>query len=272
MDASVADRRKRPDPDKAVSSRRARVSGIDRALEILDYLKAEAGPVGPYAIARALAMPLSTAYAIIEDLVAKDMLSRRPDGAVWIGPRLYHYGMAYARALDFLDVAIHEMQELSRIAGETSQVCGRDGDDMVVLAVADGPGHFRVSSRVGARVPLNWTASGRLLVGHLPETERIAIFRRASRASPTGRAETDPHVLARKSEIALAERLSIQHSESDFAVACIASPIRDRVGVCVATISVVAPEQKAMQNQKLLTGLVMTASERVEATLGWRDG
>ena len=47
---------------------------------------------------------------------------------------------------------------------------------MVVLQMAEGPGHFRVTSRVGSRVPLNWTASGRLLVGHLPDDERIAFF------------------------------------------------------------------------------------------------
>ena len=89
---------------------------------------------------------------------------------VWLGARLYHYGLAYARSLDFLSVATQEMHDLGRESGETVQVCGRDGDHMLVLAMADGPGHFQVTSRVGTRVPLNWTASGRLLVGHLPGT------------------------------------------------------------------------------------------------------
>jgi DNA-binding IclR family transcriptional regulator len=271
LDASVSNQRTAIKRDKPTYARRPRVSGIDRALEILDYLKGEAEPCGPYAIGRALKMPLSTAYAIVDDLVEKGLLARKPDGAVWLGQRLYHYGLAYARALDFLDIAIHEMQELCRVSGETSQVCGRDGDQMVVVAMADGPGHFRVTSRVGTRVPLNWTASGRLLVGHLPETERIAIFRRAARVSPTGRAETDALTLARNAEIALAQRLSVQISESDFAVACIASPIRDRLGACVATISVVVPEQKALQNSDRLAELVRRASERIESTLGWRD-
>jgi DNA-binding IclR family transcriptional regulator len=255
----------------AKPARRTRVSGIDRALQVLDFLKAEAQPVGPYAIGRGLNMPLSTAYAIIDDLVDKNLLARRADGTVWLGQRLYHYGLAYGKALDFLDVTTHEMQELSRISGETSQVCGRDGDHMVVLAMAEGPGHFRVSSRVGTRVPLNWTASGRLLVGHLPESERVALFRRAARVSPTGRAETDPVTLARNAEIALAQRLSVQLSESDFSVACIASPIRNPQGDCVATISLVVPEQKAVQQADSINALVRAASEKIEAMLGWRD-
>lgn len=255
---------------KAAEGRRSRVSGIDRALQVLDHLHETGTPAGAYAIAKTIGAPLSTAYVIIDDLVEKGLLGRRSDGTVWLGPRLYHYGLAYARSLDFLDVATHEMHELCREVEETVQVCGRDGDHMVVLAMADGPGHFRVTSRIGTRVPLNWTASGRLLVGHLSENERLALFTRCSKASPTGRAETDPGTLAHAAGAALGERLSIQSGESDYAVACVASPIMDAAGECVATISIVLPEHKVTQDQARYTDAVRAAAERIETTLGWR--
>src|SRR5690606_35090107 len=144
---------------------------------------------------------------------------------LWFGVRLYHYGLAYGRSLSLIEVASREMRELSQLLGETIQICGRDDGHMVVLAMAEPPGHFRVSSKVGTRVPLNWTASGRLLVGHLPWEERIELLRRAAQPSPTGRAETDPEALARAAEEARGARLAVQLSESDFAVACIAAPI-----------------------------------------------
>jgi DNA-binding IclR family transcriptional regulator len=250
--------------------RGARVSGIDRALQILDYLQENMNPVGPYAVAKAIGAPLSTVYVIIDDLVEKRLLQRRSDGLVWLGARLYHYGLAYAQSLDFLNVATHEMQDLCREVEETIQICGRDGDHMVVLAMADGPGHFRVTSRIGSRVPLNWTASGRLLVGHLPTEERLEIFRHASRASPTGHAQTDAEALSAASAVALKERLSIQINESDFSVACVAAPICDPAGACVATISVVLPEHRVVQDRQRYTGAVRNAAERIEATLGWR--
>jgi len=260
---------KKPGHAEEAPARRTRVSGIDRALQVLDHLKAEMKPLSPYAIGRGLGMPLSTAYAIIDDLVDKSLLTRRADGTVWLGQRLLHYGLAYGRAIDFLDVATSEVHELCRISGETTQLCGRDGDHMVVLAMADAPGHFRVSSRVGTRFPLNWTASGPLLVGHLPEFERVALFRNAAKVSPTGRSETDPVRLAREAEVALAQRLSVHLSESDFAVVCIASPICNRDGECVATISLVVPEQKAAQRGDEFARLVREASQRIEAMLGW---
>jgi DNA-binding IclR family transcriptional regulator len=253
------------------SARRSRVSGIDRALQVIDYLYETGSPAGAYAIAKAVKAPLSTVYVIIDDLIEKNMLARNADGSIWLGARLYHYGLAYARSLDFMSVATHEMHDLCRQAGETVQVCGRDGDHMLVLAMADGPSHFQVASRVGTRVPLNWTASGRLLVGHLPEAERIELFRRCARSSPTGRADVDPDTLSAAAASAFETRLSIQAGESDYAVACIASPICDRDGKCVATISIVLPEQKAFSDESHYTSQVIASAEKIEKLMGWRS-
>lgn len=252
-------------------ARRSRVSGIDRALQVIDYLYETGSPAGAYAIAKAVKAPLSTVYVIIDDLVEKNMLARNADGTLWLGSRLFHYGLAYARSLDFMSVATHEMHDLCREAGETVQVCGRDAEHMLVLAMADGPSHFQVASRVGTRVPLNWTASGRLLVGHMPEAERIELFKRGARISPTGRATIDAESLSDAAAKAFEERLSIQAGESDYSVACIASPIVDRAGDCVATISIVLPEQKVIADKAGYADRVKASAARIEKLMGWRN-
>jgi len=258
-----------PPVEAGSGKRRSRVSGMDRALQILDHLYETGEPAGSYAIAKAIGAPLSTVYVIIDELVERDMLQRKPDGNVWLGPRLYHYGLVYARSLDFLGEASHVMHELCRQVGETVQICGRDNDHMVVLAMADGPGHFRVMSEVGTRVPLNWTASGRLLLGHLSDAERVAIFRRSAKDSPTQKAETDARKLSDLAHKAYEDRLSIQISETDFLVSCVASPIKDASGACVATISIVLPEAKVVANPELYGDAVRAASARIEHNLGW---
>ncbi len=252
-------------------ARRSRVSGIDRALQVIDYLYETGAPAGAYAIAKAVKAPLSTVYVIIDDLVEKNMLARNADGMIWLGSRLYHYGLAYARSLDFMSVATHEMHDLCREAGETVQVCGRDAEHMLVLAMAEGPSHFQVASRVGTRVPLNWTASGRLLVGHMPEAERIDLFKRGARISPTGRATIDAASLSDAARKAFEERLSIQAGESDYSVACIASPIVDSRGDCVATISIVLPEQKIVADKSGYADRVKASAARIEKLMGWRN-
>jgi DNA-binding IclR family transcriptional regulator len=252
--------------------KRSRVSGIDRVLQILDHLQTTGAAATAYELAKATGAPLSTVYVLVEDMVEKGLLDRQPGGAVWLGPRLYHYGLSYARNLDLLAVATQEMQELSRAVGETVQICGRDGDHMVVLAMAEGEGHFHVTSRVGTRVPLNWTASGRLLVGHMSEAERQALFQASASVSPTGRAETDPKSLSDAVARCYAEGLSIQSGESDYSVACIAAPIRSPDGTCLATISIVVPEFKVTQAAPDLVAEVKASARRIEDRLGLQPG
>lgn len=257
-----------PSAPMAEKPRRARVSGIERSIQIFDYLQETGRPTTGYDIAHAVGAPLSTVYAIIDELVARDILSRN-GSAVWLGPKLYHYGLAYARDLETITIATHEMHVLCREVGETVQICGRDGDMMVVEAMAEGPGHFKVTSRVGTRVPLNWTASGRLLVAHLDFDERVALFRRCAKSSPTGKATIDPALLAAQSSEALAAGLAVQAGESDYAVACVAAPVRDNDGNCVITISVVLPEFRVIEDPARFGDAVRGAARRIEASLGW---
>lgn len=255
----------------ATQAPRTRTSAIDRAVQILDALQAAGRAATAYEVARMVGAPLSTVYSIINDLVEKNLLARRLDGTIWLGSRLYGYGLTYAGSIDYLAVAAEEMQRLSVEVEETVQVCGLEEGMMVVLQMSEGPGHFRVTSRVGSRVPLNWTASGRLLVGHLPDTERLAFFTQHTQPSPTGRAETRPKVLARIAKDALKARLSIQIGESDASVACLAAPVIDSAGVCVFTISIVMPETKALLGTERYTQAVQAVAARIEARLGWRQ-
>jgi DNA-binding IclR family transcriptional regulator len=252
--------------------KRERVSGIDRAVQILDYLMERGEPATAYDIARAIGAPTSTVYEIIDSLIAKQMLARRGGdssrGQVFLGPKLHFYGLAYIRDLNITAVFQRTMENLARLSGETVQICGRDDDKMVVEMMEEGPGHFQVSSRVGTRVPWNWTASGQLLVSTLPTEQRARLIAQVQ-PSPTGKAETDPAKLEENCRHALANRLSIQISESDFAVACIAAPVIAPDQGCIATVSLVVPESRAQERMEDYANLVRDAARKVEEAMGW---
>ncbi len=259
-----------PDTGEAVVPK-GRMGALDRVLQVLDQLQAVGSPMTAYDIARSAEAPLSTIYTLIDGMVERGLLVRRDDRTLWLGNRLYMYGLAYAGSIDFLTAASDEMLRLSREVEETVQICGRDEGMMVVLQMAEGPGHFRVTSRVGSRLPINWTASGRVLVGHLPQAQRTAFFAKYSRPSPTGLAETSPSKLARISAQAFAQRLSVQIGESEASVACLAAPVVNNLGECAITISIVLPEVKAIQRERYYTDAVQAAAARIEASLGWRS-
>lgn len=252
------------------TQKRKRTSGIDRTLQILDILAERQEAMSAYDLAKSTGAPVSTIYRIVDELIERDMLSRADGGHVWLGPRLMRYGLLYRARMDMFAEAKREMTRLSQATGETVQICARDDGMMVVIGMAEGEGHFRVASNVGTRVPLNWTASGRLLLGHLPDDERRAAFVACSKPSHTGTAETDPDKLAEQSREDFLNRLSIQMSSSEFAVACIAAPIRDHSGTCTATISVVLSERQARARGAELGHAVQQSALAVERALGQR--
>ncbi|MEM6382259.1 MAG: IclR family transcriptional regulator [Pseudomonadota bacterium] len=247
---------------------RTRTSGIDRAIQVMDILTERQMPMTAYDLAKSTGAPVSTIYRVVDELIERDMLSRSDGKMIWLGPRLMRYGLVYRSKMDMFAEAKAEMRELSRRTGETVQVCARDDMMMVVIAMAVGEGHFRVTSDVGTRVPLNWTASGRLLLGHLPEDERLAIFKAAARPSQTGIADIDPIELSRQSREDYTRRLALQMGNSEYSVACIAAPIRDIDGACVSTMSIVLPEQRVQERLGELTIEVQRAAELVERALG----
>ncbi len=247
---------------------RKRTSGIDRTLQVLDTLTDRQAPLSAYDIAKSTGAPLSTVYRLVDELIERDMLTRVEDGLVWLGPRLMRYGLTYRAKLDVFAAAKREMQRLSKATGEAVQICARDAESMVVIAMAETDGHLRVTSDVGSRVPLNWTASGRLLLGHLDDEMRLATFAELARPSPTGLAETDPKRLADQSRQAYLDRLSIQVSNAEYSVACIAAPIRDASGACLATISIVLSEGQAQERQDSLAEAVQNAAMSIERAIG----
>lgn len=246
----------------------ARVSGIERTIQIFDLLESTGRAMNGSAIAKGVGASASTIYPIIDELLERQLLARAEGSDVWLGPRLYRYGLAYGNALDIVRIATPVMRDMCQRIGETVQLCGRDGGMMTILGMEEADGHFRVSSRVGSRVPLNWTASGRLLVGHLPPAQRLEIFAASALDSPSGRAATDPDTLSAEAGEAFLARLSVQLSESEFAVACVASPICDAAGACLATVAIVLPEQRLMATREKYVQEVQTASRQIERGFG----
>lgn len=247
---------------------RNRISGIERSLQILDVLTDFARPASAYDIAKTIGAPISTIYSIVDDLTLRGMLTKNSNNLVWLGPRLLRYGLAYEAQMNVLLEASKEMDHLAAHLKETIQVCTRDEGKMVVTAMATGNDHFHVASHIGSRTPINWTASGRLLVGHMNETECLEMFQKHSEASPNNDAVIDPALLTKTAKEEFAAGFAIQVSLSEFSVSCIAAPIKGRDGSCIATISVVLPEQKASSNLDFYTTEVQTAASKIQAAIG----
>lgn len=149
-----------------------RQRGIDRAIGVLELLLQRQRPMGAGEIARLLGAPRSSIYEIVNRLIEAQMLETVGGGGqVFFGRTMHLFGAAYLQGDAGLRRVGDALDALSAETGATVQCCALRGDKYVVLDCRDGAGMFRITSEVGARVPLPWTASGRVLLGHLSEAE-----------------------------------------------------------------------------------------------------
>ena len=79
--------------------RRAR--GLDRAFDILDFLKEIGQPLRPNEIASGIGSPKSTVYELVASLLERRILEPvGKDGHVYLGRQLYFLGQAHLRHFD----------------------------------------------------------------------------------------------------------------------------------------------------------------------------
>ena len=243
---------------------------VRRALEMLEFLLQRGEPATVGAIVEALRIPKSTAYELVRTLTEAGYLEPTHRGAgLYLGRKLFELGMAYRSQVDLLRDGSQIVEELRDATGETVQLSVLENDMMLVLVKEEGSRSIRIISRVGSRVPVNWAAAGRLLVSDLDDATLGALLKRSVRQSPTGRSITEVPKLIQQIRKFRKQGYATELNETNEHAGCIAAPVIDGSGLCVAAISVVAPEHRlGKQNRDELISKVREAAAKLSGRLG----
>ena len=243
---------------------------VRRAMEILEFLLQQGEPATVGAIVTALQIPKSTAYELVRTLSEAGYLEPSGRGAgLFLGRKLFELGMAYRSQVDLLRDGSQIVEELRDTTGETVQLSVLENDMMLVLLKEEGSRSIRIISRVGSRVPVNWAAAGRLLVSDMDDAALSALLKRSVRQSPTGRSTTDVPKLIQQIRKFRKQGYATELNETNEHAGCVAAPVIDGSGRCVAAISIVAPEHRlGKQNRDDLIAKVRDAAARLSGRLG----
>jgi len=224
---------------------------VRRTLDIFELMLGEREPLSVTAIIARLRIPKSTAYELVRMLVDAGYLEHgRRSGSYFLGRRLFELGMAYRSQVDLLKEGSHAVEALRDRTGETVQFSVLENEMMLVLLKEESRQPIRIISHVGTRVPVNWAAAGRLLVSDLTDADLRRLLEHSARPSPTGRAPTDVDTLVAQIRKARSQGYAIELNEANAHAGCVAAPVLDAAGRCVAAISIVAPEQRMQRKQR----------------------
>ena len=242
---------------------------VRRALDIFELMLERGEPITVAQIITELAIPKSTAYELVRTLSEGSYIAPSGKGsALFLGRRLFELGMAYRSNVSLLRDGSQIAEELRNETGETVQLSVLEKDLMMVILKEEGIRQLRIISNVGSRVPVNWAAAGRLLVSDMDEKALTALLTATVLPSPTGRAVTDVKKLIAQIRRFRRQGYATELNEANEHAGCVAAPVVDASGRCIAAMSIVAPEQRIKKNRDSLIASITAAAKKLSRRLG----
>lgn len=243
-----------------------RIPAVERAAEVLGAL-AEGGSGQIRDLSAALGIPRSTVYRILNSLEAHALVARGADNTYRLGPNLLRLARAVPQGADLVSVARAPMDALAAALAATVKLSVLDQDSALVVAVAEAPQTYSVTTQVGRRFPLHAGAASKVLAAFAGD----AVHKRLL-AAPLPR-HTPHTITARRAfaaVLAAVHKDGVAEDAGEFVdgVCAVAAPVFDAAGACVAALSIpyLAGERPA-RRQALKDG-VLACAARVTRQLG----
>ncbi len=239
----------------------SRERGIDRVLTLFAYLNACGRPVRIADLPKALGAPRSTIYEIVRVLAEAGMVEvTGNDNRVYFGRAMYLYGISYFRGNDLIRRGSSEVEALSTLTGESSELCMLNRNRQAIIHTHPGSRPMRISSEVGSQIPIPWTASGRLLLSQMSPAEIRDLIQPDDLILPDRRVVDiegfiEECIAARGKSVVITRGLINSFSQ------CLAAPVLGIDGEVQATICLVLPIDVS-DGQRAVLQEQLTASGR----------
>ena len=245
-----------------------RTRGIDRAFQILECLHDSKKPLRPNEIAVAIGAPKSTVYDVVGLMLGRGILDRADaEGRVFLGRRLYLFGLSHLTHFDVMRLASGFLDHLSEVTGQTAQLCVLDNRKYVVAQMKEGEHHFRISSDVGEPVPLPWTASGRVLVSHLDDKEVLKLIPPEDFRLPDGKRLPERTFLKEVAEARAESFFSCDGTAGRF-THCFAAAVYDEHKQCAATLCLLTPREEGLKDHRRYKQALIDAARQMTVRIG----
>jgi|tagenome__1003787_1003787.scaffolds.fasta_scaffold20878431_2 IclR family acetate operon transcriptional repressor len=216
-----------------------RVPVLERTLDILDIIERRVDGATIRELSSGLNMPRSTVYRILNTLEEREMVRRTLSGSYMLGSRLLSLAANVVSGHDvkLVDIANARLEGLSRATGEASKMSVRDGDGVLVIAVAHGSAEYGLSIKPGRKLPLHAGAASKVLLAHAPEEDIMRILQ-APLQRYTDQTVENPAALKRELNRIREVGWAFDNGEYSSGVQAVAAPVMDSAGRIVAAISI----------------------------------
>ncbi|MEU9115542.1 IclR family transcriptional regulator [Streptomyces sp. NPDC048483] len=244
------------------------VQSVDRAVSVLEIL-ARLGEAGVTEISEELGVHKSTAFRILGVLENRGLVGQEKErGKYFLGAGVLRLAGAAAIRLDISQEGQPVCRALADDTGETANIAVLDGDAAVNIMQARGAAAVTAYNWLGRRTPLHATASGKVLLAHLPRDRQEALVTRKL-ARFTENTLTTPAGLRTQLTAAFEDGFARSTEELEIGLNAVAAPVRAHDGGVIGAIGVSGP---AYRMERALLPELAERSAKAAADLSRRMG
>ncbi|EMD9436659.1 IclR family transcriptional regulator [Burkholderia cepacia] len=144
---------------------RYRAPALDKGLDILELLSEQKEGLTRTEITKELGRNASEIYRMLERLVARRYVMRSTGGDRYtLSLKLFSLAHRHPPMSRLIAEALPPMQRFADSSEQSCHLSVYDRGNLLVIAQVDGPGPWGVSVRLGSRIGLADTASGRVML------------------------------------------------------------------------------------------------------------
>lgn len=242
------------------------VPALEKALDILEFLANASKPMTVKEIAQVLNIPIVTAYRTVNYLCSRNYL-REGQGGYTLGDQISRLAHQMSRQADWVAEASPILRRLALQSEQTAQLGILRGFGVMYIDQKMPPHPVSIIAALRTILPINVSASGKVLVANLPSKEREYFLQHAELPAQTENTLTDLDELRAELERVREQGYALDFEEYARGIGCVAAPIRDADQHTVAAVGITGHISDYLDSERLsrLIGYVQQAAQEISA-------
>jgi DNA-binding IclR family transcriptional regulator len=156
---------------------KATVPSVLKAARLLDEIAGSRDALSLGDLSSRMSLPKSSTLSLCTSLTLSGLLTRYENNTYHLGTHLVDLAHAYLVRTDLTREFEQALDTLKVLDDDGAVLAIRDGGDVVYVACRNGDRPVGITYRIGMRLPVSCTATGKALISALSDKEVRSLFR-----------------------------------------------------------------------------------------------
>jgi len=219
--------------DLQISSRdlpKTVVPSVLKAARMLDELATSRDPLSLGELSARLDLPKSSTLGLCTSLALAGLVRRHDDGTYHLGTHLVDLAHAYLSRTDLAREFEQALNSLQALNDQGTVLAVRDGTDALYVACRNGSLPAGIGYRIGMRLPVSCTATGKAMISTLGNDEIRQLYRGKRLPRLTPNSCRSVNTLLAELHTIRSQGYAVDNEETREGMCCLGVPISDPAG------------------------------------------